>query len=72
MKAKFSGGMGLSARTASVDPGSGVDPTSLPNQACDGGVSLVAYLVGNPWPICHECKRHVYLVGQTGEWRHFV
>lgn len=34
-------------------------------------VRLVAYLMGNPWPICHDCKRHVHLDEATGEWRHF-
>lgn len=35
-------------------------------------VELVAYLVGNPWPICHHCKRHVYLIEATGRWEHFA
>jgi hypothetical protein len=37
----------------------------------DHAVTNVAYIVGNPWPICHYCKRHVYMIEATGEWRHF-
>lgn len=34
-------------------------------------IQTVAYVVGNPWPICYDCRRHVYMIEATGEWRHF-
>ena len=44
---------------------------AVAHDCADGTVRSVAYIVGNPWPICADCKRHVYMVEDTGEWRHF-